>query len=191
MPVLRSSKTKAFWAVGLSCGARDSWPVEVVGIGVPLAEIMLKLSVVGTILVSFGISEEVTKVPVAPESSIAKVLMGGGTTTVETVVSYEFVVLWLHCCFSVVPTCQVLSQKQPRVEPPCMSAKVACGLWPIVTVLHSLPVWAHEPWLQQYFLTVGDRDGPELLVLRPYRPRLLFPWPCCWWLRLRGSAGGV
>jgi hypothetical protein len=50
----------------------------------------------------------------------------------------------------VVPTHQVLSQKQPAVLSFIIAAKVAAIWWPSDGPLHSLLLWAQAPWDQQY-----------------------------------------
>ena len=70
VPVFKSSRTKAAWAVEDSFFDKGSWPWTVIGMAVPLAERTDGPLVTVVLLIRNSASVEVTKVPVAPESRI-------------------------------------------------------------------------------------------------------------------------
>ena len=74
VPVFRSSRTKACWAVGVSAGDSSSFPSAWEGMLLPLAEIIVVPLLVLVRSVNSELSKLVTKEPVAPESRIAYLL---------------------------------------------------------------------------------------------------------------------
>jgi hypothetical protein len=123
VPVLRSSRTRAVWALVDSLRDKGSLPWMLEDIGVPLAERTVGPS---SSLVGWSRwleSELVTKVPVAPESRIADLWTVGELGRTATVLQCKFSFRLL--IVSVVPTCQVGSQKHPAVLPLSMLAKLA------------------------------------------------------------------
>ena len=82
---MRSSRTKACWAVDVSAGDNRSLPTACKGMLLPLAAIIVGPLLVALILVQSDWSELATKEPVAPESKIAYVLEDWGETNTQTV----------------------------------------------------------------------------------------------------------
>jgi hypothetical protein len=80
-PVLKASRAKADWALSLREEERGSKPRSWDCILAPLAERTTGPFGMEVGLQMYGISEDATKVPVAPESRIAVGEGGGGTTT--------------------------------------------------------------------------------------------------------------
>ena len=94
VPVLSYSRTKACWAVDVSAGVNQSFPLACEGMLLQLAEIIVGLASVAVILVRADWSELVTKEPVAPESKISYYWrIGGGLRHVR--LKYNMI----RCCY--------------------------------------------------------------------------------------------